>query len=28
VVQYENGMVMIRFFGSHGEYDPVDAETV
>ena len=28
VVQYENGMMMIRFFGSHEEYDEVDAETV
>jgi mRNA-degrading endonuclease RelE of RelBE toxin-antitoxin system len=28
VVQYENGVVMIRFFGSHEEYDKVDAETV
>jgi mRNA interferase HigB len=28
VVQYENGIVMIRFFGSHEEYDKVDAETV
>ena len=26
VVQYENGVVMIRFFGSHEEYDKVDAE--
>ena len=25
---YENGVVMIRFFGSHEEYDKVDAETV
>jgi mRNA interferase HigB len=28
VVRYENGIVMIRFFGSHEEYDKVDAETV
>jgi mRNA interferase HigB len=28
VVRYENGVVMIRFFGSHEEYDKVDAETV
>jgi mRNA interferase HigB len=28
VVQYKNGVVMIRFFGSHEEYDKVDAETV
>jgi mRNA interferase HigB len=28
VVQYENGVMMIRFFGSHEEYDQVDAETV
>jgi mRNA interferase HigB len=28
VVQYENGVMMIRFFGSHEEYDKVDAETV
>ena len=28
VVQYANGVVMIRFFGSHEEYDKVDAETV
>jgi mRNA-degrading endonuclease HigB of HigAB toxin-antitoxin module len=28
VVQYENGVMMIRFFGSHEEYDLVDAETV
>jgi mRNA interferase HigB len=27
-VRYENGVVMIRFFGSHAEYDKVDAETV
>jgi mRNA interferase HigB len=28
VVQYANGVLMIRFFGSHEEYDGVDAETV
>ena len=28
VVQYENSVMMIRFFGSHEEYDQVDAETV
>ena len=28
VVQYENGVMLIRFFGSHEEYDKVDAETV
>jgi len=28
VVQYREGIVMIRFFGSHEEYDKVDAETV
>ena len=28
VVQYQNGIMMIRFFGSHEEYDKVDAETV
>ena len=28
LVQYENGVVLIRFFGSHEEYDKVDAETV
>jgi mRNA interferase HigB len=28
VVRYVNGVVMIRFFGSHEEYDKVDAETV
>jgi mRNA-degrading endonuclease HigB of HigAB toxin-antitoxin module len=25
VVRYENGVMMIRFFGSHEEYDQVDA---
>jgi mRNA interferase HigB len=28
LVQYQNGILMIRFFGSHEEYDKVDAETV
>jgi mRNA interferase HigB len=28
LVQYQAGVVMIRFFGSHEEYDKVDAETV
>lgn len=28
LVQYRGGAVMIRFFGSHEEYDKVDAETV
>jgi mRNA interferase HigB len=28
VVQYVNGVMMIRFFGSHEEYDEIDAETV
>lgn len=28
VVQYVNGVMMIRFFGSHEEYDRIDAETV
>lgn len=28
VVQYRDGILLIRFFGSHGDYDKVDAETV
>ncbi len=28
LVQYKAGVVMIRFFGSHEEYDKIDAETV
>lgn len=28
VVQYRDGVVMIRFFGSHEDYDRVNAETV
>ena len=27
-VQYQAGVLVIRFFGSHAEYDRVDAETV
>ena len=28
LVQYVEGILMIRFFGSHKEYDDIDAETV
>jgi hypothetical protein len=28
LVQYVDGVLMIRFFGSHEEYDGIDAETV
>lgn len=28
LVQYKHGVLMIRFFGSHAEYDEVDAENV
>ena len=28
LVQYQGGIVMIRFFGSHQDYDRIDAETV
>ncbi len=28
LVQYKNGVMMIRFFGSHEECDKIDAETV
>jgi mRNA interferase HigB len=28
LVRYQNGILMIRFFGSHEEYDQIDAETV
>src|SRR5208337_2674361 len=28
VVQYEAGVLMIRFFGSHEEYDRINAETI
>ena len=27
-VQYHAGVVAIRFFGTHAEYDGIDAETV
>ena len=27
-VQYQAGILAIRFFGTHAEYDRVDAETV
>ena len=28
LVQYAESILMIRFFGSHEEYDGIDAETV
>lgn len=28
LVQYRDGILMIRFFGSHADYDKIDAETV
>ncbi|WP_283811706.1 type II toxin-antitoxin system HigB family toxin [Bradyrhizobium hipponense] len=28
MVQYRDGVLMIRFFGSYEDYDKVDAETV
>jgi mRNA interferase HigB len=28
LVQYQAGVLMIRFFGSHQEYDGINAETV
>jgi len=28
LVQYVDSILMIRFFGSHEEYDGIDAETV
>jgi mRNA interferase HigB len=28
VVQYEAGVLMIRFFGSHADYDKINAETI
>ena len=28
LVQYRDGVLMIRFFGTHEEYDRIDAETV
>jgi mRNA interferase HigB len=27
-VQYRAGVAVIRFFGSHAEYDRIDAETI
>jgi len=27
-IQYQAGVLAIRFFGSHGEYDKINAETV
>jgi mRNA-degrading endonuclease HigB of HigAB toxin-antitoxin module len=27
-LQYRAGVLAIRFFGTHGEYDRIDAETV
>ena len=27
-VQYQAGVLAIRFFGTHAEYDEVDAETI
>ncbi len=27
-VQYQAGVVAIRFFGTHGEYDEIDAESL
>jgi mRNA interferase HigB len=28
VIQYVDGVLMIRYFGSHEDYDNIDAETV
>jgi mRNA interferase HigB len=28
LVRYQGGVLLIRFFGSHNEYDHIDAETV
>jgi mRNA interferase HigB len=28
VVQYEAGVLMVRFFGSHEDYDKINAETI
>jgi mRNA interferase HigB len=28
LVQFKDGVLTIRFFGSHEEYDSIDAETV
>ncbi len=27
-LQYQAGVLVIRFFGGHGQYDRIDAETV
>jgi len=27
-VQYQAGVLMVRFFGSHQEYDQIDAESI
>jgi len=27
-IQYQAGVVAIRFFGTHADYDKIDAETV
>jgi mRNA interferase HigB len=27
-LQYQAGILVIRFFGTHAEYDEIDAETV
>jgi len=27
-VQYRAGVLLIRFFGTHAEYDGIDAETI
>jgi len=27
-IQYQAGVVVIRFFGTHAEYDNIDAETI
>jgi hypothetical protein len=27
-LDYEAGVLMIRFFGSHADYDKIDAETI
>jgi len=27
-MQYQAGIVAIRFFGTHAEYDQIDAETI
>jgi mRNA interferase HigB len=27
-LQYQAGVILIRFFGTHAEYDKIDAETV